>query len=106
MEYTAFYIIRSKPALRGKLQKTDYADLELVIGPLLWTNEQGGRTCFTEEDYIVAVKQLYVTYVKNIILRPGESGVFFGDLVDAAGDALFDEWWTLEVFQGFDSTIA
>jgi len=102
MRYTAYYIIRSKPELTAKLVGTQYADLEALVGPLLWTHEQGGRTTFTKQDHIVAVKRLYVEYVRNVV--PGPEAVILGNLL--AGEEPFDEWWTLEVFDGHHNTVA
>lgn len=102
MRYTAYYIIRSRPALVAKLAGTEYADLEALVGPVLWTHEQGGRSTFTKQDHIVAVKRLYVEYIRNVI--PGPRAAIVGDLLAYEGP--FDKWWTLEVFDGYDNTVA
>jgi hypothetical protein len=102
MRYTAYYIIRSRPELVARLTGTQYADLETLVGPLLWTNEQGGRTAFTKQDHILAVKRLYVEYIRNVV--PGPEAAIVGDLLACEGP--FDKWWTLEVFDGYHNTVA
>jgi hypothetical protein len=102
MRYTAYYIIRSRPELVAKLADTQYADLETLVGPLLWTHEQGGRSTFTKQDHIIAVKRLYVEYIRNVV--PGPEAVGVGELL--ACEEPFDKWWTLEVFDGYHNTVA
>jgi hypothetical protein len=101
MKHTAHYIIRANPELKDRLAGTDYADLETLIGPILWTHEQGGRSSFTRQDHIVAVKRLYVEYVRSIV--PGAEAVVVADLL--SDDAPFDRWWSIEVFSGINNTV-
>jgi hypothetical protein len=98
MKYTAHYIIRSKPALTTKLAGTDYFDLESVAGPLILTYAQGGSS-FTGEEYVAAVKRLFVEHVRHVALALVTAPVL-GTSELSAGEASFDRWWTLEVFDG------
>jgi hypothetical protein len=104
VEIVACYIIRGKPELKKALEGTEYADVELIAGPQLWTNSEGGRTVHTKEDYIPAVKRLFVAYVKHVILQPGDGEALFGHF--DVEETTFDKWWNLEVFHGFDNSTA
>jgi len=102
MRYTASYIIRGKPELETRIRERQLDRLDYVVGPFLWTNEQGGRTAYDTDDYTAAVKRLFVAHLKHVALQPQDVDELFGDL--PIGDAAFDRWWTTEVFQGIDES--
>ncbi len=100
MRYTAFYIIRPRERLLQKLSEETSSILELSE-PVLWTNEQGGRSVWSKNDYVQALKYLFVANVKNLLPKHLIQNVF-GDLPITVMS--FDAWWRMECFDGFDET--
>ena len=50
MKYTAYYIIRPNKRLKTKLQDSNILDKDakfLLMEPVFWTNDQGGRSVWT-----------------------------------------------------------
>lgn len=104
MEYTASYIIRGNQALEERLRALACKDHDHLLEPQLWTNPQGGRTVWGPEDYLSAVKRLFVAHVRFVVLTQPDVERIFGDL--PVHETSFDRWWFVEAFQGADECTA
>jgi hypothetical protein len=104
VRYTAYYAIRGRPALRQLLHEKGFEHADALTEPVLWSNEQGGRTAAMPEDFAAAVKRLYVAWARYVVLGPDETRRIFGDL--PVSETVFDRWWHAEQFDGLDSSTA
>ncbi len=103
VRYTAFYIIKPAESLKKKVEYNSLHSDEFPFAPLLWTNRQGGRSSWTSEDYVLAMKCLFVAYLKYCTLPALEIRFLFGDLeISAEG---FDAWWEMELYDGYDDNV-
>jgi len=99
VNYEAFHILR--PSSRLERVAPELGDFgELLLLPVLWVNRQGGRTVLDRSDYARALKKLFVLYVRRLMADAGISGNPLGELSPA--EEVFDEWWELETFDGYD----
>ncbi|MGH9844021.1 MAG: hypothetical protein ACREEM_35250, partial [Blastocatellia bacterium] len=100
MQYESFYFIRPTQALKDRLKKTDPDLEEFMSQPLMWSKKEGGRTAWTEEDYIAQVKLLFLLDLwSEYVVHVGEDPSLKLLLEEIIGrppfnEELFDRWWT------------
>ncbi len=102
MRYTAIYVVRGNALLESKLRDLGLERADFLLEPHVWTNEQGGRSIYAFDDYVSAIKRLFVAHVKLVVLEPSDAVAVFGDL--AVSEHIFDRWWSIEAFQGVNTT--
>lgn len=110
MKYESFYFIRPAQALKDRLRQVDPDIADLMSEPHLWTKQEGGITVSTENDYIAEVKLMYLLNLwSEYVLNVGEDKSLKLFLEEIMGHPpfnkeLFDRWWTVERFEGFDES--
>lgn len=78
--------------------------------PLMWSKKEGGRTAWTEEDYIAQVKLLFLLNLwSEYVVHVGEDPILKLFLEEIIGrppfnQELFDRWWTVERYEGVDES--
>jgi hypothetical protein len=110
MRFEALYIIRPAEALKERLRQAG-PDIGDVLGrPLLWTKKEGGRTAWTDDDYVAQVKLLFLLNLwSDYVVGAGEDQSLKTFLQEAMGEPpfgeeVFDRWWTVERFDGADES--
>ena len=98
MRSPSYYIIRGKPQLKVALAHIDAELQHELMGPLLLENLEGGRTAHNARDYVDAVKILFITYAKHVLLKEYDRH----GIDDDSADHVFDRYWDIERFDGVD----
>ncbi len=100
MRFTKYFVIRPSVQLCDKLSAVPSSASDILLESVLWQMESGGRTMFSVKDDVDAVKVLFLANLKTNVLDEQESVALFADLQLTVN--YFDEWWTVESFDGCD----
>lgn len=104
VRYTGFYVIRGNDRLVARVREREIEVLDLIVGPFLWSHEQGGVSAYTLQDHQGFVKRAFLAHLQCLALEPGVIERVIDELRIA--DEIFDLWWTMEAFQGLDESVS
>jgi hypothetical protein len=92
MKYEAYYVIKPKLELLDKLD--GYENSEVLTEKVLWQGSEGGRTAWTESDYICRVKLLFLLHIKYEYSNIEEYKIIMEH--NPISIESFDKWWKIE----------
>lgn len=103
MRYTAFYLIEARSELLERLATLKDPDLEdLLLDPEMLSNEEGGRSAWSDEDRTLTIKLLFLAQVREY--EPLSSDAIFERVFGSPrlSAQLFDRWWTIRRLEQTD----
>jgi hypothetical protein len=101
MKKIVFYIIKPKAILVDKVREINETTGKLLTEVTTWQDEEITHSGWTNNDYIVAVKLVYLAYLYEDCRTEPETHFLFNNQVISFG--LFDKWWSIERYELSDN---
>jgi hypothetical protein len=105
MRHIVHYLIEPRPDAASRLRGQGDPDLaDILLEPVLISNEEGGRSAWQPEDHALQVKLLYLSRIREYLpfASDDDARKWLGS--DHVSGAAFDQWWTVRtpVLEGSD----
>ena len=101
MRQVSIFVVRPKRELQEKLLDLNPSARDLLLIPTVWSRSYGGcHSTETLNDVEETVKLLFLAKLTTVYLDAREAGTLLGG--ESISTKLFDRWWSIEAFDGFD----
>jgi hypothetical protein len=101
MKKIVFYVVKPKAILVDRARTLDETIRKPLTEVTTWLNEEMTHSGWCHDDYVVAVKLIYLAYLyEDIKDEPETQFLFNGDSIHFE---LFDKWWLIERFELSDN---
>ncbi|TGO02257.1 hypothetical protein PN36_27760 [Candidatus Thiomargarita nelsonii] len=101
MKKIVFYIIKPKAILVNKVREINETIGKLLTEVTSWQDEEVTHSGWTNNDYIVAVKLVYLAYLYEDLKDEPDAHFLFNSR--AIRVELFDKWWSIERYELSDN---
>ncbi|MEK8018127.1 MAG: hypothetical protein VSS75_014735 [Candidatus Parabeggiatoa sp.] len=101
MKKIVFYVIKPKAILVDRTKTLDETIGKPLTEVTTWLDEEMTHSGWSDNDYIVAVKLIYLAYLYEDFKDEPETQFLFNG--GAIRFELFDKWWSIERFELSDN---
>ncbi|RKZ49090.1 MAG: hypothetical protein DRR16_12275 [Candidatus Parabeggiatoa sp. nov. 3] len=101
MKKIVFYVIKPKAILVDRTKTLDETIRKPLTEVTTWLDEEMTHSGWSDNDYIVAVKLIYLAYLYEDFKDEPETQFLFNG--GAIRFELFDKWWSIERFELSDN---
>jgi len=103
MKKIVFYVVKPKAILLDRARTLDETIGKPLTEVTTWLDEEITHSGWSHDDYIVAVKLIYLAYLYEDFKDEPETQFLFNG--GAIHFELFDKWWLIERFELSDNII-
>jgi len=101
MKKRVFYVVKPKAILEHKARTLDETIKKPITEVTTWLDEEVSHSGWSVNDYLVAVKLIYLAYLYEDFKNEPKTQFLFNQ--GSLHVELFDKWWSIERFELSDN---